>query len=186
MLEVEPGNDGQFIDPYSLPGTWNQSAYAQYHSQSTRVRSFGGGATGGMDDRFDFILNSTAMNQEGRIKFIPNSLKPFGNDGNHYNDSINQRPNTAVPDSIADALAYASDHLPVYGLYKFDVHPNAIASISEINPGGFSLYQNYPNPFNPNTTIKYNLTTTNFVSLKIYNSKGTEVAKLVNKKQNSG
>ncbi|MBK8549991.1 MAG: T9SS type A sorting domain-containing protein [Ignavibacteria bacterium] len=186
MLEVESGNDGQFIDPYTLPGTWNQAAYAPYHSQSTRVRSFGGGATGGMDDRFDFILNSSALIQEGRIKFIPNSLKPFGNDGNHYNDSINQRPNTAVPDSIADALAYSSDHLPVYGLYKFDIHPNSIRNISEINPEGFSLYQNYPNPFNPGTIIKYKLAASKFVSLKVYNSKGNEVAKLVNEKQNSG
>ena len=186
MLEVEALNDGEFIDPYSLPGTWNQFQYAQYHSQSTRVRSFGGGATGGMDDRFDFILNSDAMTQEGRIKFIPNSLKPFGNDGNHYNDSINQRPNTAVPDSIADALAYSSDHLPVYGLYKFDVHPNSISNISEVNPEGFSLYQNYPNPFNPNTIIKYKLGRPNFVSLKIYNSKGNEVASLVNSRQTTG
>jgi hypothetical protein len=186
MLEIEATNDGNFIDNYNLPGVWNQAQYAPYHSQSTRVRSFGGGATGGMDDRFDFILNSTALTQEGRIKYISNSLKPFGNDGNHYNDSINQRPNTAVPDSIADALEQSSDHLPVYGLYKFDVHPNSIRSISEVNPEGFSLYQNYPNPFNPNTVIKYKLGRPNFVNLKIYNSKGNEVASLVNSRQNTG
>lgn len=186
MLEIEATNDGNFIDNYNLPGVWNQAQYAPYHSQSTRVRSFGGGATGGMDDRFDFILNSTALTQEGRIKYIPNSLKPFGNDGNHYNDSINQRPNTAVPDSIADALEQSSDHLPVYGLYKFDVNPNSIRSISEVNPEGFSLYQNYPNPFNPNTVIKYKLGRPNFVNLKIYNSKGNEVATLVNSRQNTG
>jgi endonuclease/exonuclease/phosphatase family metal-dependent hydrolase len=186
LLEVETGNEGHFIDPVTLPGTWNQFTYAPYHSQSTRVRSFGGGATGGLDDRFDFILNSTALLQEGRVKFIPGSLKPFGNDGNHYNDSINKRPNTAVPDSIADALHYGSDHLPVYALYKFDVHPNSIRNITEINPGGFSLYQNYPNPFNPNTVIKYNLSTANFVDLKVYDSKGSEVVQLVNKRMNPG
>lgn len=186
MLEIETGNEGNFIDNYNLPGVWNQAQYAPYQSQSTRVRSFGGGATGGMDDRFDFILNSTALTQEGRIKYIPNSLKPFGNDGNHYNDSINKRPNTAVPDSIADALHYGSDHLPVYGLYKFDVHPNSIRNISELNPDGFSLYQNYPNPFNPNTVIKYKLGVTGFVSLKIYNTKGNEVASFVNVRQNAG
>lgn len=186
MLEIEAANEGNFIDNYNLPGVWNQAQYAPYHSQSTRVRSFGGGATGGMDDRFDFILNSTALTQEGRIKYIPNTMKPFGNDGNHYNDSINQRPNTAVPDSIADALLYSSDHLPVYGLYKFDVHPNSIRNISELNPEGFSLYQNYPNPFNPNTIIKYKLGNANFVQLKIYNTRGNEVASLVNGRQTAG
>lgn len=186
MLEIEAANEGNFIDNYNLPGVWNQAQYAPYHSQSTRVRSFGGGATGGMDDRFDFILNSTALTQEGRIKYIPNTMKPFGNDGNHYNDSINQRPNTAVPDSIADALEQSSDHLPVYGLYKFDVHPNSIRNISELNPEGFSLYQNYPNPFNPNTIIKYKLGNANFVQLKIYNTRGNEVASLVNGRQTAG
>ncbi len=186
MLEIEAANEGNFIDNYNLPGVWNQAQYAPYHSQSTRVRSFGGGATGGMDDRFDFILNSTALTQEGRIKYIPNTMKPFGNDGNHYNDSINKRPNTAVPDSIADALEQSSDHLPVYGLYKFDVHPNSIRNISELNPEGFSLYQNYPNPFNPNTIIKYKLGNANFVQLKIYNIKGNEVASLVNSRQTAG
>ncbi|HMQ70523.1 MAG TPA: T9SS type A sorting domain-containing protein [Ignavibacteria bacterium] len=186
LLQVDAGTDGQFIDNYSLSGTWNQSSYAQYHSQSTRVRQFGGGATGGMDDRFDFVLNSTALIQEGRIKYIPNSLKPFGNDGNHYNDSINQRPNTAVPDSIADALAYSSDHLPVTALYKFDMHPSNISTLNSINPGGFSLSQNYPNPFNPNTVIRYTLSNSNKVQLKIYNSRGIMIKELVNERQTSG
>jgi len=186
MLQVDAGTEGQFIDNYSLPGTWNQSSYSQYHSQSTRVRQFGGGATGGMDDRFDFVLNSSAIILEGRIKYIPNSLKPFGNDGNHYNDSINQRPNTAVPDSIADALAYSSDHLPVIALYKFDQHPSSISSFNTVNPEGFSLSQNYPNPFNPNTVIKYTLSKTNNVQLKIYNTRGIIIKELVNERQLSG
>jgi hypothetical protein len=139
-----------------------------------------------MDDRFDFVLNSSAIIQEGRIKYIPNSLKPFGNDGNHYNDSINQRPNTAVPDSIADALAYSSDHLPVIALYKFDQHPSSISSFNTVNPEGFSLSQNYPNPFNPNTVIKYTLSKTNNVQLKIYNTRGIMIKELVNERQLSG
>ncbi|MEP7145632.1 MAG: T9SS type A sorting domain-containing protein [bacterium] len=186
MLQIDAGNEGHFIDPYSLPGVWNQAAYSQYHSQSTRVRSFGGGATGGMDDRFDFILNSKSLTEEGRIKYIPGSLKPFGNDGNHYNDSINKRPNTSVPDSIADALHYASDHLPVYALYKFDVHPSAIRSISSSVPEDFKLYQNYPNPFNPGTIINYELKVRNNVTLKVYDQNGKEVSLLVNKRQNPG
>ena len=35
--------------------------YASIHTQSTRVSSFGGGATAGMDDRFDWILVSAAI-----------------------------------------------------------------------------------------------------------------------------
>ena len=47
-------------------------------------------------------------------------------------------------------------------------------------PVDFRLYQNYPNPFNPSTTIQFDLPKTIFVSLKIYDIAGREVATLVN------
>ncbi len=47
-------------------------------------------------------------------------------------------------------------------------------------PERFSLNQNYPNPFNPSTTIPYQLPVAGFVSIKIYDLLGREVAQLVN------
>jgi hypothetical protein len=49
-----------------------------------------------------------------------------------------------------------------------------------IIPAKFALEQNYPNPFNPSTKIKYDLADNVFVSLKIYNAIGGEVASLIN------
>ena len=49
-----------------------------------------------------------------------------------------------------------------------------------LKPGNYFLAQNYPNPFNPSTLIKYSLPAGSFVSLKVYNSIGKEVADLVN------
>lgn len=132
LLQVVSGKEGHFIDPITnMTGIWNNPVYAQYHTQSARVRSFGGGANGGLDDRFDMILYSKATNDSGGITFVKNSLIPYGNDGNHYNDSINEQPNTAVSVTVANALHYASDHLPVYATFSFgEIYLNITAIIS--------------------------------------------------------
>ncbi|MBK8982999.1 MAG: SBBP repeat-containing protein [Ignavibacteria bacterium] len=48
------------------------------------------------------------------------------------------------------------------------------------------LFQNYPNPFNPATNIKYHISSSGLVSVKIYDISGKEIGNLVNEYQNSG
>lgn len=57
----------------------------------------------------------------------------------------------------------------------------------EIKPSReFLLQQNYPNPFNPITAIEYSIPDNSFVTVKIYDVRGKEVANLVNKYQQYG
>ena len=50
-------------------------------------------------------------------------------------------------------------------------------------PLQYKLEQNYPNPFNPTTTLSFALAQESFVTLKIYNILGQEVATLINREQ---
>jgi len=50
----------------------------------------------------------------------------------------------------------------------------------------FLLYQNYPNPFNPSTNIRFQIPEFGFVSLKIYDILGNEIAVLINEEMVAG
>jgi len=53
-------------------------------------------------------------------------------------------------------------------------------------PERFALEQNYPNPFNPTTDIRFQITEIGFVTLKIYDVLGREVATLLNEEKRTG
>ncbi len=53
-------------------------------------------------------------------------------------------------------------------------------------PKEFKLNQNYPNPFNPTTTINYSVPKASFVTIKVYDILGKEVATLINEEEQAG
>jgi hypothetical protein len=60
---------------------------------------------------------------------------------------------------------------------------SSVMDVQEELPRQFVLYQNYPNPFNPATSIEYALPNPAYVSMKIYNMLGQEVAILLDREQ---
>ncbi len=53
-------------------------------------------------------------------------------------------------------------------------------------PTRFSLNQNFPNPFNSVTSIQYAIANKQFVTLKVYDILGKEIATLVNENKEAG
>lgn len=114
---LNPENNIIMSDPIDRPGNWHDNPdFQDIHSQSTRISSgpFGAGAGGGLDDRFDFILISENMRSDPKLRYLPNTYKSFGNNGNCFDNSINS------PDCIGDFdqtlrnhLYNMSDHLPI-------------------------------------------------------------------------
>lgn len=128
-LVANSNADINLFDPIGQSGTWSSNAsFKDIHTQSTRANTIGDcGSSGGMDDRYDFILVSNQiMNNTDKVMYVPGTYKAYGNDGQHYNDNINTAPsNTAVNTAVANALYAMSDHLPVIMDIAIDGSANA-------------------------------------------------------------
>ena len=108
LIGFQVDNDGRSKDPVNTGGTWHDNwSYRHLFTQATTTD------WGGMDDRFDFILCSYALDDGEGLSYVADSYWAFGNDGARINQAINDPTNQAVPAAMADALHDASDHLPV-------------------------------------------------------------------------
>jgi enterochelin esterase-like enzyme len=76
-----------------------------------------------------------------------------------------------------------------YGLYHFSrlIFNRAVTAVKRRSlVPAYNLAQNYPNPFNPVTNISYKLAKGGYVTLKIYDLLGREIAALVNEYKSQG
>ena len=146
--------DALFFDPLSLVngvGAWdNNRQYAPYHTQSTKswVEYPDCPSGGGLDSRFDIMMFSDEIYMgQNRLRYVEDSYKAVGNDGNHFNQSVNQGANNAVPQEVANALFVVSDHLPV--TMKLNMY--AQWDVDERTVGDFRVY---PNPTDGVITVE--------------------------------
>ena len=78
----------------------------------------------------------------------------------------------------------AQDNLPPYLVIGY----NFITDVKEVSNkvSSYQLYQNYPNPFNPTTVIRYELPSSSYVELRVFDVLGRDVATLANGVQSTG
>jgi hypothetical protein len=87
---------------------------------------------------------------------------------------------TAKDKSLIPKYGYA----PVTGYYSAIL--DTLTGMKQIQLFSYSLEQNYPNPFNPFTIIRYQLPEKSFITIKVYDILGKEIALLVNEEKKSG
>jgi hypothetical protein len=71
-------------------------------------------------------------------------------------------------------------------LYKLKEDSTSSGVTEPIVPNMETLNQNYPNPFNPQTTIEYSIKNSDYVTLKVYDILGKEIAVLIDEFKNAG
>ncbi|MBS1493874.1 MAG: LruC domain-containing protein [Bacteroidetes bacterium] len=78
-----------------------------------------------------------------------------------------------------------TDNFPFTGEAPAKIVKNT-KSDKEVSSNKYELSQNYPNPFNPTTMISFNVPNNEFVSIKVFDMSGKEVAVLVNSELKAG
>ncbi len=173
---IDATNNITFVDPAERVGSWsNNTNYLDVFTQSTRTASGLGGATGGFDDRFDFILTSENMLTNSDLYFVPNSYQVYGNNNNPncYNQEINSIDcdGAEFSSTIRDALYVMSDHLPV----TIELHTTESLSTNDV------VYKNGIKIVGSNVVterITLSIRENNINSLAIYNTLGQKISEL--------
>ena len=167
-----------FIDPLANVGgvgEWNNnSQFTAFHTQSTRSYSEECFSGGGLDDRFDFILMADEIAfSYNHLRYVQGSYKAIGNDGHHFNMSVNQGNNSSVPAEVAEALFDASDHLPVTMKIAVDV------KLGVEDYGAQSLFATVaPNPASDKTFVQFFNPSQGQVQFELYSLQGQLVQRV--------
>ncbi|MCX7549903.1 T9SS type A sorting domain-containing protein [Xanthomarina sp. F2636L] len=175
---IDNANNIVFVDPANKIGNWhNNTNYIEMFTQSTRTQTGLGGSTGGLDDRFDFILTSSTMLSNPNMYYVENTYQTYGNNGNVdcYNNEINgaECAGTEFSSEIREALYYFSDHLPV----TLELETNeTLLNISTYQTNSFQIIGT--NIVENTLEIKINKPTLSTNKLYIFNTLG-QVVKII-------
>ena len=169
---LTPTNSGvQLGDPLNALGNWhNNPSYSAYHTQSTHTET-GCASSGGMDDRFDFILASKpVLDGSMGVIYVDGSYWAFGQDGKRFDGSLIDSPtNTTLPPEVINALYNMSDHLPV--VMKIFADTKLLSNpVKEIKS---TQIFDFANPVNELLTLKYNGESEADVKVSLINQNGS-------------
>lgn len=183
---LDDTNAIKLVDPIDMPGDWNNNeAFQSIHTQSTRVSSggFGAGAGGGMDDRFDFILISENMLTNPVMRYVPDTYKSYGNNGNCYNLDVRDPSCTGeFSQELRNDIYSMSDHLPV--IMELETNKQIILATEEFELAE-ALLQLEKTIVSEDLQLNFSQTPERLVSIEIFNTLGQKVLEKTSQNQTS-
>ena len=145
-----------------------------------KLVDFGGDAWGGGNDTEDiFVFNNNSIPKIESHKWITVDVALDDLAGMTARKNLSQMVLFTLR---GGPMKYYIDNLYFYS----DQAINSAEDYSLTHPKDLNLFQNYPNPFNPNTNIQFDLPTSGYTVLKIYNSVGQLVQTLVDQNLQAG
>ncbi len=133
---------------------------------------------------------------DGIVNPVPDLMS--GGPDRYLDDAVlSSRFNASTPAAacyVDDQGSYASNEICinwnaplVFVAGFFNESPaTSVHQTSSGIPHQYSLEQNFPNPFNPATSIRYSLQGSSFVTLKVFDMLGRELATIVNGNKSGG
>jgi hypothetical protein len=145
----------------------------------------------------DVTVQNFSFNPQSLTITVGDIVKWTNNSGTHNvranDDSFFSGPAAPAPwefthtfNAVGDFPYYCEPHQGMGMTGTIIVQEPVSVPNDELITEEFELKQNYPNPFNPSTSIQYAISTRQFVTLKVYNILGDEIATLVNEEKPSG
>ncbi|MFA6542356.1 MAG: T9SS type A sorting domain-containing protein [Bacteroidota bacterium] len=172
-----------------LLGLNKQAEKTGGNNYGSTVQAFG--TTYGVVLKYEFISGSTTNDKlslfvfsnafpsvEPGVKEIDSYTNAAADPADFGNLTLRQGSSSASGQVTIDEIAVGQ----TWSSLVTDVKRNT----PELLPEKFSLEQNFPNPFNPTTMINYQLPMNSFVTLKVYDMIGREIAALVDAEQSAG
>lgn len=171
---IGPLRDGRIKPDFMAPGHYIAAGYSKDANYNNKL----------IVNDFIVYLQGTSMSAPHFTGVIALLLEQ--NPELSYQEAYELLKNTSVVDEITGTVPNNE-----YGWGRIDAYAALKQLITSVEgeeniPTEFRLSQNYPNPFNPTTSIEYSVPSSEYVSLKVYDILGNEIAELVNEQKSAG
>jgi predicted GH43/DUF377 family glycosyl hydrolase len=171
----------------NLPGTWDQYLVMQpiiFYDEGKYLMWF----TGGVNENTPPFQSGFAISDDGiswTKDTLHNPVLPCGSAG-AWDVGITAGLQVFKEGGTYKMLYLGSNLSTYFGVGLATLVTTGIDDFLPQLPGNVVLYQNYPNPFNPATNIGFRIADRGFVTLKVYDISGREVATLISENLTAG